>query len=414
MSDEGGISPNGSMGGMGGNNVGGNVSRPVDDNLFVGTNIKKMCQAGEIDLIRALLVCNPDLNVILTMRDGLGEVLLENFGNMNESGSAQAVIDKVINMDISAPMAGQIVDLFLCLDHDGDLSCTDEEVKDLNAHNDDILTSVKKFQGAGIDVAAAGAQHERDIIEGDGTSNLPSLCADDRLGAISNGLVFYHQEFKDDSMVSSSGQDADREDVAERVNEFVKNINEDNGSIDFSVGSPITLTLVESDKQACKAIGRRMHGCFVKGTQIALSQKSQVAIEELRVGDTVMLSNGKKSKIVHMISGPEKKPVIQLDLVNGKTLSVTDTHPMLTEMGVVQAKNLTIGSRLLTKDGHWVTLSSISTKKYEDHVFNIELAGSHETDHLIYGNGIVTGDLHLQQKLQTKPNPGLQFSLSNQ
>ncbi len=389
--------PDGGLMGGNPNLVGGTMSRPAEDNVFVGMNVKKMCQAGEIDILRSVLPCQPDQNLIVTMKDSMGEVLLENFGSVNSNnGDVDSLISKLKAMQLNGAMVGTALGLFVCIDHNANNSCEDEEITDLNEHNDDFLYAVKKSDD--------GARARADAAE--------KLCAEDRLGSLKNGLLVYHQEFVDTTGDIKSSGVKNREQVAEEVARHIKNIVEKKEAIDFEQGTQFSLTLVESDKETCEEVGARMHGCFIAGTEISLNADLEVSVEDLRAGDSVLLSSGKKSKIVKVISGPEKHPVVKLQLVSGESLTVTQTHPMLTEMGVVQAKDLSIGSRLLTAKGHWVTLSSIATETYKGQVYNFELAGSHETDHLIYGNGIVTGDLYLQQKLQDKPTPGIHFTLN--
>ncbi len=384
-------------GGNTGSTVGGNAGRPADDNVLVGMNVKKMCQAGEIDILRAVLSCQTDQNLIVTMKDELGEQLLENFGSVSSNGGdVEALLDKLKAMQLDGAMAGTVLGVFVCIDHNANNSCEDEEVTDLNEFNDIFLYSVKEMIGN-------ESRRERAI---------ENICAEDKLGVLVNGLVVYHQEFVDKTADIQSSCVDDRTDVAKEMAKHIKNITEENEAVDFEQGTQFALTLVESDKVTCAEVGARLHGCFIAGTEINIGRDLKLPIEEIRAGDNVLLSSGKKSQVVKVISGPESKPVVKLELVTGESLTVTQTHPMLTELGVIQAKDLSIGSRLLTAKGQWATLASISTEKYDGHVFNIELAGSHESDHLIYGNGVVTGDLYLQQRLQDKPTPGIHFTLN--
>ncbi len=393
--------PQGNGGPMGGTNpgslAGGTMSRPAEDNVFVGMNVKRMCQAGEIDILRAVLSCQPEQNLIVTMKDEMGEVLLENFGSISSNaGDVEALLDKLKAMKLDGAMTGTVLGIFVCIDHNSNNSCEDEQVTDLNQYNDEFLYSVKNM-------VRDGKEREKTVAK---------LCTDEKLGALKNGLVVYHQEFVDESAEIQSSCVNDRKDVAREMAKHIKNITEEMGPIDIALGTEFAVTLVESDKATCKQVGARMHGCFVAGTDIGIGKDLAIDVEDLKVGDAVVLSNGKKSNVVKVVSGPEKHPVIKLQLVTGETLTVTQTHPMLTELGVIQAKDLSIGSRLLTQKGHWATLTSISAEKYEGQVYNIELAGDHESDHLIYGNGVVTGDLYLQQKLQQKPTPGIHFTLN--
>jgi hypothetical protein len=378
-----------------GNPTTNNIVRPEEDNVLVGTNINLKCQAGEIDMIRVLMNCQPSQNLIATMKDSMGEVLLENFGNLNEKENVESIIEELKAMDAAEATAGRSVELFLCLDSDGDNSCMDEEVTDLNEHNDTILMAVRMF----------------DKSEKKQQSFVAKACAADKLGKLTNGLVLYHQEFVDSSQeVSASG--VIQRMVADEMNQFVKNLTEETDAEEIELGTKFSMTLVQADKTQCKQINKRMHGCFIEGTKISLNKSDKLEIQDLQVGDSVYLSNGTKSKIQKIVKGPEVKPVVEVQLLTGESLTVTDTHPMLTEAGVVQAKDLSIGHRLLTEKGHWAPIQSLSTKKYDGLVYNIELGGDREQDHLVYGNGVVTGDLYLQQQLQKPAQVGIHFTLA--
>lgn len=369
-----------------------NPDSSIPDNLFVHVNIEKSCQAGEIDMIRAIMLCVPDQNLIMTLKDANGERLIENFGSVSSEKSSAQIVKNLKQLAITDNLGSSIFDLFICIDSNNNNSCLDEEVRDLNSLNEPIVDSVL-FLANGAEMMVRQA-----------------LCGEDKLGQIKNGLVLYHQEYVEKTSEVQSSMVMVRALAAKEMAKYVKNITAKTDVQNYTDGTGIQLNLVESNRQACKEVGARMHGCFISGTKIKLSKELEVPVEKFRAGDSVMLSNGQRAKIAKVVSGPENKPVIKMTLATGESITVTETHPMLTEMGVVQAKDLRIGSRLLTEKG-WAMLQSMSKEKYSGLVHNIELVGAQQSDHLIYGNGIVTGDLYLQQQLQSKPLPGLHFSL---
>ena len=122
-------------------------------------------------------------------------------------------------------------------------------------------------------------------------------------------------------------------------------------------------------------------------------------IEELQVGYPILRANGTVTKVAKVVKGPEEKKVIKLKLASDETVTLTENHPVHTKTGIVLAKDLEEGQRLLNKKGEWQILTSLSKESYHGLVYNIELEGSSKVeDHLLYSGGIVTGDLYLQNK----------------
>ena len=374
----------------------GAVTRLPKEDLGVGMETLKKCQAGEIDVIRLSMYCQPNLSLILTLKDADGEELVENFGS-GSNGQVNQAIKKLKELDSISEVTGYSFDLFLCLDSDGDGKCTDERVMDLNEMNADLLYSVLAFNK--IKGKHKVKEHR---------AKLRQVCQNDIMTQIEDGLVVFHQMFKDDSVeipsndVVASGRRNVHAMTAEEMAKYVKNFSEESEVASFETGTAVNFKLVEADKVSCDKIDIRIHGCYTEGTQIQISDSNSIAIEDLQVGYSVLRSNGTFAKITKIVKGPEKKPVIKLELENGQSVTLTEKHPIVTEAGLVLAKDVSIGTKLLSKDGKWYSLKSMTTHKYDGLVYNVQLDGQKELDHLLLSNGIVTGDLYLQNRLNEK------------
>lgn len=153
---------------------------------------------------------------------------------------------------------------------------------------------------------------------------------------------------------------------------------------------------------AAKALiaARGAGGCYVEGTMIKIPGGKEVRIESLRPGDRVLRADGRPGIIAEMVAGPEKLPVIYFKTEDGKSLGVTNGHPMVTQKGVIKAKDVLATDSLALENGKLVKITDITKKIYNKDVYNLVVAGNRDVDHVIISNGIATGDLHLQRQLQ--------------
>ncbi|OGR04109.1 MAG: hypothetical protein A2284_09220 [Deltaproteobacteria bacterium RIFOXYA12_FULL_61_11] len=176
------------------------------------------------------------------------------------------------------------------------------------------------------------------------------------------------------------------------------------------VGKESLIVKCDSDC-ACKAPGKsglecdrdpRVNGCFTEGTMILVGPDSYKPVEQLTTRDTVQDKQGRTRAISRIVDGPEKYRVVVLTTVAGQTLGVSETHPVMTRAGLKMARELTVLDSLLRTDGTYVELAGIERQVPTGHVYNFVLAGEGEEvmDHLIVANGLVTGDLTVQHRLE--------------
>lgn len=156
-----------------------------------------------------------------------------------------------------------------------------------------------------------------------------------------------------------------------------------------------------------KIFARDKCGCFADKTRITLGDgKSEKAISEIRYSDRVWNPILKKSFAIRKITrGPEPVPMISI-LVDGKELIVTGKHPFPTHSGIKVAHILEEGEEIELADGRWTPIDSIKAVppgKEAPVVWNIEIDAPNEdlNAHHVVANGVITGDLFIQTKMES-------------
>ena len=157
---------------------------------------------------------------------------------------------------------------------------------------------------------------------------------------------------------------------------------------------------------ACQVngINRITLGCFAETTRIAVDKESSKLVKELKVGDQVWNPLTKKEATITNVSiGPEQLPMLVIK-TDDRQLEVTTEHPMPTQRGLVMAQFLLVHDRIQYGDGsehEVVAVRSVvesSAKKVRNFMINPD--SSHAEDHMVLADGIVTGDLYLQNQLK--------------
>ena len=153
----------------------------------------------------------------------------------------------------------------------------------------------------------------------------------------------------------------------------------------------------------CACVRTGAHGCFAEGTMITLADRSLKRVEEIKKGDLVLNPvTGKPARVKLVVDAPEPYPLIKLGYA-GKSVRVTQTHPMLTASGLKKAKDLSLEDEVQGEDGLFHTLATIEQLPVEagQYVFNFELEADSdaEAEHMLIADGMVTGDMVLQLKL---------------
>ncbi|RZA27048.1 MAG: hypothetical protein EOP10_01545 [Proteobacteria bacterium] len=145
-------------------------------------------------------------------------------------------------------------------------------------------------------------------------------------------------------------------------------------------------------------------GCFEEKTQIQMADGSSKLAADIRAGDLVFNpKTGRGQMIRKVIAGPERWPLLEVK-AGGKSVTVTGEHPFLTTTGLKPAYKLTSADTLIEGDAQTQVEAVITEVRALDaiapEVWNFELVGSSDPDdHYVLANGVMTGDLYLQQKL---------------
>jgi prepilin-type N-terminal cleavage/methylation domain-containing protein len=143
-------------------------------------------------------------------------------------------------------------------------------------------------------------------------------------------------------------------------------------------------------------------GCFAEGTNVLMADGTKKKIESLKKGDLVWNPFTQSAAVIKKgVRGPEKLPLYRFS-VDGKTIFVTSSHPMVTQRGVIKAQEVKATDALLVDSGELAYIEAIETQTTEKDVYNIHLVSTDgkDVEGGIVGDGIITGDLDMQHKLQ--------------
>lgn len=155
-------------------------------------------------------------------------------------------------------------------------------------------------------------------------------------------------------------------------------------------------------------------GCFAADTQmltgmtlegrlsyaLAAALKPQGTLISMTDGaslDDVVLG---PQHIKRTVYGPETQPLYVFALSNGQTLKVTQHHPMVLDSGkIVEAQLIAPGMSFVGLDGEPVAVAAVGRERATSDVFNFETTSSSALGHIIVAEGVLVGDLKLQNEL---------------
>ena len=170
-----------------------------------------------------------------------------------------------------------------------------------------------------------------------------------------------------------------------------------------------TVTISSPKSNACeieaasKGDRRTAGGCFDPATRIRMADGKDKNVMTLKRGDLVLNPRtGKPLKITKIVDGPEKdKPMMEIG-VGTRMIRVTMGHPFETRHGLASAQSLRKGDKIAGPGGRLEMISFIRSAPIRSgqmvRNFIVD-GGADDKNHMILANGILTGDLHLQQKL---------------
>jgi hypothetical protein len=145
-------------------------------------------------------------------------------------------------------------------------------------------------------------------------------------------------------------------------------------------------------------------GCFAPDTKIVVKDRGGIDARDIKVGDLILNPKTKTyARVQQVVQGSEKEALELHFDVDGKHHSskLSFEHVMVTERGYVRAAQIVKGDKLLRSDGFWAPVLSVEkvpARKVINFVLNPS-STSYE-DHLVESDGLITGDLWLQNNLK--------------
>lgn len=106
--------------------------------------------------------------------------------------------------------------------------------------------------------------------------------------------------------------------------------------------------------------------------------------------------------VARTTKGDAGKPLIAIELVDGRKLRVTEEHGVLLSDGrMVAAGDLEASDSLVDASGAAVGIARLTTEAYEGKVYNLvtDAPVSQELSHLVVAEGLIVGDLAWQNSL---------------
>lgn len=91
--------------------------------------------------------------------------------------------------------------------------------------------------------------------------------------------------------------------------------------------------------------------CLDPSTLVKHSEKGDIPISELNVGDSIMTHSG-KTTTVKMVHCKKTKPAFRIKTKSGKEIIASDTHVFPTAMGRKRVKDLVVGDKLCSLENH--------------------------------------------------------------
>lgn len=347
-----------------------------------------VCNPGEMDVIKGANDCRSNIPLLINTKDDSGEKTIFKIDNIGVLARDE-IVARMHREILIASSVGGSVEILGCLDSDRDGSCTDEAILDLNKKANELAPKLKH-----------ALANQGQIV--------PGNC-----DMYQKGVLFYQSLMTLDTQRPESVSAAQATSV--KISGVLNNLQsraEVMPQADGSYRVKVEMKLAEFNPNICPKVNVRTNGCFAKGTLIEMAHGKTEKIENLRAGDAVRLADGRASSIYHVVAGPETEKMIEFTTYSGKKLMVTSKHPMQTQNGIKPANEVSAMDLLKIAEGSYSLITKIEQKASKDPVYNFELAGSADADHLVVANGIVSGELYLQNRLSLESKSKIPFFLS--
>jgi len=154
-----------------------------------------------------------------------------------------------------------------------------------------------------------------------------------------------------------------------------------------------------ADTQLLSSIGSDGEADYVKAASVVPNSPLMSMADEASLGEVLLAPQSVKRIVV----GPEDPQLFVFTLANGHTLRVTQHHPMVLDDGtIIEARKVTKKMSFVGLDGQSVAVTKITRAKPAADVFSFETAGTTQLSHIIVAEGVLVGDLKIQNELESE------------
>lgn len=138
-------------------------------------------------------------------------------------------------------------------------------------------------------------------------------------------------------------------------------------------------------------------GTSYRAAELVTPKSPMVSLADGASFDDVSLTQRSTKRIVR---GPEDGELYVFALSNGRTLRVTTHHPMVLDNGqIIAASKVAAKMSFVGLDGQPVAITAITREQPTGDVYNFETGGDTQMSHIIVAEGVLVGDLKIQNEL---------------
>lgn len=180
----------------------------------------------------------------------------------------------------------------------------------------------------------------------------------------------------------------------------------------YAVNYRATIKSIDAESCTISAVAtsspelRTMRGCFAPETLVTMADGSKKQIQEIKLNDRVKNPlTGLSAIVIRVSKGPEAdKGMLEVGFKEGPRVVVTSKHPFMTRHGLKQADELTSSDEIIVGNGAFKKVEHLVRRPVDakQNVVNIAVTGKtfEAADHMIEADGVIAGDLFLQEKLE--------------
>jgi len=81
-------------------------------------------------------------------------------------------------------------------------------------------------------------------------------------------------------------------------------------------------------------------GCFLPNSPVKMYDNGLTNIKDIKIGDFVISHDGTKQKVINTLTYEVNEEMLEIEMEDGRKISCTKDHKILTKAGWKQAKDL--------------------------------------------------------------------------